>query len=247
MAAPSGPREPGVGAELANLPPMATAAAASSSSTSSKLASPVYSSNMPDISSELDKCEIHSVGSTSLATSSAVSEKDPTEDDDYMHDTDLNLELLRQKVKTLAVRPVEGGDGQQQEQEIWEHELAATVDKLDHLMMLRECSLTGTPTSGSLPVTPKHHSQLSSPVMAEKQKIKMFKKLDPLPLANVSMYALPTYLNSSSSNGGGGQQSLQLYAQQTPQNDLVTPCNEPMMAPTSVAVGGFKSKRKMSM
>lgn len=247
MAAPSGPREPGVGAELANLPPMATAAAASSSSTSSKLASPVYSSNMPDISSELDKCEIHSVGSTSLATSSAVSEKDPTEDDDYMHDTDLNLELLRQKVKTLAVRPVEGGDGQQQEQEIWEHELAATVDKLDHLMMLRECSLTGTPTSGSLPVTPKHHSQLSSPVMAEKQKIKMFKKLDPLPLANVSMYALPTYLNSSSSNGGGGQQSLQQYAQQTPQNDLVTPCNEPMMAPTSVAVGGFKSKRKMSM
>uniref|UniRef100_A0A1Q3FA11 Putative btk-associated sh3-domain binding protein sab n=1 Tax=Culex tarsalis TaxID=7177 RepID=A0A1Q3FA11_CULTA len=237
MAAPSGPREPGVGAELANLPPTAV------SSSSSKLASPVYSSNMPDISSELDKCEIHSVGSTSLATSSAVSEKDPTEDDDYMHDTDLNLELLRQKVKTLAVRPVEAvGDGQQQEQEIWEHELAATVDKLDHLMMLRECSLTGTPTSGSLPVTPKHHSQLSSPVMAEKQKIKMFKKLDPLPLANVSMYALPTYLNS-----GGGSQSHQQHPLQTPQNDLVTPCNEPMMAPTSVAVGGFKSKRKMSM
>lgn len=232
MAAPSGPREPGVGAELANLPP---ASAATAPSSSSKLASPVYSSNMPDISSELDKCEIHSVGSTSLATSSAVSEKDPTEDDDYMNDTDLNLELLRQKVKTLAVRPVEGGDGQQQEQEIWEHELAATVDKLDHLMMLRECSLTGTPTSGSLPVTPKHHSQLSSPVMAEKQKIKMFKKLDPLPLANVSMYALPTYLNPN--------QHPQ-HPQQT--NDLVTPCNEPMMAPTLAHVG-FKSKRKMSM
>lgn len=219
MAAPSGPREPGVGAELANLPPSAR-------------------SNMPDISSELDKC--HSVGSASLATSSAVSEKDPDEDDEYMRDTDLNLELLRQKVKTLAVRPVEGGDGQQQEQEIWEHELAATVDKLDHLMMLRECSLSGTPTSGSLPVTPKHHSQLSSPVMAEKQKIKMFKKLDPLPLANVSMYALPTYLNSSS------QPQHQLHLQQQPpQSDLVTPCNEPMLAP-AVAVG-FKSKRKMSM
>lgn len=235
MAAPSGPREPGVGAELANLPPSAMA------TSSSKLASPVYSSNnMPDISSELDKCEIHSVGSTSLATSSAVSEKDPTEDDDYMNDTDLNLELLRQKVKTLAVRPVEGGDGQQQEQEIWEHELAATVDKLDHLMMLRECSLSGTPTSGSLPVTPKHHSQLSSPVMAEKQKIKMFKKLDPLPLANVSMYALPTYLNP---NQGSQQQQQQNQPQNS--NDLVTPCNEPMMAPTLAA--GFKSKRKMSM
>lgn len=235
MAAPSGPREPGVGAELANLPPSAMA------TSSSKLASPVYSSsNMPDISSELDKCEIHSVGSTSLATSSAVSEKDPTEDDDYMNDTDLNLELLRQKVKTLAVRPVEGGDGQQQEQEIWEHELAATVDKLDHLMMLRECSLSGTPTSGSLPVTPKHHSQLSSPVMAEKQKIKMFKKLDPLPLANVSMYALPTYLNPNQ-----GSQQLQQQNQPQNSNDLVTPCNEPMMAPT-LAVG-FKSKRKMSM
>lgn len=239
MVAPSGPREPGVGAELSSLPP----------STSMKLNSPGassrdynYSSNMPDISTELDKCEIHSVGSTSVATSSAVSEKDPT-DDDNMNDEDLNLELLRQKVKTLAVRPVEGGDGQQQEQEIWEHELNATVDKLDHLMMLRECSLNGSPSGdgsqatnyASLPTTPKHHKQLS-PVLAEKQKIKMFKKLDPLPLANVSMYALPTYLSSSGVTPCSGMPVPM------GQNDLITPRNESVASAV-----GFKSKRKMSM
>ncbi|XP_058830266.1 SH3 domain-binding protein 5 homolog [Topomyia yanbarensis] len=239
MAAPSGPREPGVGAELSNLPPSTLSIKLSSSCASSSNYIN-YSSNMPDISTELDKCEIHSVESTSLATSSAVSEKDPS--DDYMNDADLNLELLRQKVKTLAVRPVEGGDGQQQEQDVWEHELNATVDKLDHLMMLRECSIRGpsivSPNENSqsnyisLPTTPKH--QQMSPVLAEKQKIKMFKKLDPLPLANVSMYALPTYLSSS-----GMPPTM---AVPMGQNDLITPCNEPV-AP----VVGIKSKRKMSM
>lgn len=179
LAAPSGPREPGVGAELSNLPPSTSSMKLSSPGASSCSNYHNFSSNMPDISTELDKCEIHSVGSTSLATSSAVSEKDPT-DDDYMNDADLNLELLRQKVKTLAVRPVEGGDGQQQEQDVWEHELNATVDKLDHLMMLRECSANSLSGSSlvdsnqannyaSLPTTPKHHQQLS-PVLAEKQK-----------------------------------------------------------------------------
>ncbi|KXJ71405.1 hypothetical protein RP20_CCG020668 [Aedes albopictus] len=256
LAAPSGPREPGVGAELSNLPPSTSSMKLSSPGASSASGYHNFSSNMPDISTELDKCEIHSVGSTSLATSSAVSEKDPTEDDDYMNDADLNLELLRQKVKTLAVRPVEGGDGQQQEQDVWEHELNATVDKLDHLMMLRECSASSlngaSPTTASyaasLPTTPKHHQHLS-PVLAEKQKIKMFKKLDPLPLANVSMYALPTYLSSSSSSGSSGMTpsgtgivpSVPIGGHHP---DLVTPRNE------SVALGptvGFKSKRKMSM
>lgn len=223
QAAPSGPREPGVGAELANILPTATPATSNSPFP--------YSSTMPDISSELDKCEIHSVGSASLATSSAVSEKDPTEEDDYstvtLHhddddvDDDLHLELLRQKVRTLAVRPVEGGDGQQQEQDVWEHELNATVDKLDHLMMLRECSRSNSGTVpasssspsvdpqqhySSLPATPKHQQQQQfgrgaslspvSPLHHDQHSIKMFKKLDPLPLANVSMYALPTYLSS---------------------------------------------------
>lgn len=51
-----------------------------------------------------------------------------------------DLEALKQKVKFLAVRPIEGGDGQQEHNANWEHELKVTVDKLDHLMMLNECA-----------------------------------------------------------------------------------------------------------
>lgn len=53
---------------------------------------------------------------------------------------ELNLEELRQKVKVLAVRPVEGSDGQTKD--CWENELTATVDKLDRLMMLQESNAT---------------------------------------------------------------------------------------------------------
>lgn len=49
-----------------------------------------------------------------------------------------DLEALRQKVRFLAVRPIEGGDGQQEQNDVWEHELNAFVDKLDHLMLLKE-------------------------------------------------------------------------------------------------------------
>uniref|UniRef100_A0AAG5DTF9 Uncharacterized protein n=1 Tax=Anopheles atroparvus TaxID=41427 RepID=A0AAG5DTF9_ANOAO len=275
QAAPSGPREPGVGAELANILPTATPA--------STCHFP-YSSTMPDISSELDKCEIHSVGSASLATSSAVSEKDPTEEDDYstvtLHhdddnvDDDLHLELLRQKVRTLAVRPVEGGDGQQQEQDVWEHELNATVDKLDHLMMLRECSrssnsgtvpaTTSSSPSGdpaqysSLPATPKHHQQHHhlhqqqqqfgrgsslSPVspLHDQHSIKMFKKLDPLPLANVSMYALPTYLSSGATGDATSGTLLTPISATSPLADMT------LRSTASARQEGAKLKRKMSM
>lgn len=49
---------------------------------------------------------------------------------------ELNVEELRQKVKLLAVRPVEGSDGQTKD--CWETELNETVNKLDRLMMLQE-------------------------------------------------------------------------------------------------------------
>lgn len=49
---------------------------------------------------------------------------------------ELDLEELRQKVKILAVRPVEGGDGKTKD--CWESELNETVNKLDRLMMLQE-------------------------------------------------------------------------------------------------------------
>lgn len=60
---------------------------------------------------------------------------------------DLNLEELRQKVKVLAVRPVEGGDGQTKD--CWESELNETVNKLDRLMMLQETIVSQSPVNTS--------------------------------------------------------------------------------------------------
>lgn len=168
LAAPPGPREPGVGAELC----------------------PV-----PDYNLELDKCEFPSMGSVSSLTASSVqSERDAESDDTCLDDDgeDYDLEALRRKVKTLAVRPVEGGDGQQ-EQDVWESELNATVDKLDHLMMMKECAAMNSkitvqqqpngnddPSVNSMPATPDKFTA-----------IKQLSKLEPLPSVNVSMRELP--------------------------------------------------------
>lgn len=102
------------------------------------------------------------------------------------------VEALRMKVKSLAVRPIEGGDGKQDEQESWESELNATVDKLDHLMLLREKRQPFVPEPVSLPQSPDH--------TLEQKPIKQLKKLDPLPLAIVSLQALPTSSNASPLN-----------------------------------------------
>ncbi|XP_037893192.1 SH3 domain-binding protein 5 homolog isoform X1 [Glossina fuscipes] len=119
-----------------------------------------------------------------------------------------DLEALRQKVKFLAVRPIEGGDGQQEQNDVWEHELNATVDKLDHLLLLKECAKqqqqlkqnkcrvsSVRPDSlgaeannkvntinNSLPITPEH---------LEQQPLKKLQKIEPLPTVNVSMRELP--------------------------------------------------------
>lgn len=197
-AAPSGPREPGVGAELSMIPE-AVAPAAARISVSGTAASAVVTSSgsimlnanvLPtlDYASELEKCDIASMGPSSLATSSAVSERgeDSGCDDDDV-DTDMDLEVLRQKVKVLAVRPVEGGDGEQT-QDVWESELNDTVDKLDRLLMLREreavISMTGGNTT--MPGTP---SKPVSPII--NGTIKMLQKAEPLPAVNVSMRELP--------------------------------------------------------
>lgn len=184
-AAPSGPREPGVGAELSNIPDKpqksncnSSIALAVSPPTSSTTPSPltINSNVLPilDYASELEKCEIPSLGHTSVTTSSAVSENG----DDNSEDDDLDLEELRKKVKVLAVRPVEGGDGQQT-QDVWETELNDKINKLDRLMMLRENELNN---SASLP---------STPVKKSPSPIKMLKKAEPLPSINVSMRELP--------------------------------------------------------
>lgn len=106
--------------------------------------------------------------------------------DDTQTDFD-EMEALKMKVRSLAVRPIEGGDGKQDEQESWESELNATVDKLDHLMLLREKTQSFHPEPVSLPDTPVRS--------IEQKPIKQLKRLDPLPLANVSLQLLPTSSN----------------------------------------------------
>lgn len=71
---------------------------------------------------------------SSKAANSRNEPNDPSLSEFDNHE--LNLEELRQKVKILAVRPVEGGDGKTKD--CWESELNETVNKLDRLMMLQE-------------------------------------------------------------------------------------------------------------
>lgn len=177
---PPGPREPGVGCDISEMTKSATI------KLNHTMNSNTLPQQLPDYSAELEKCEYPSL-SSSAVPSSAVSEKDPDEEEDP---DDLDLEELRQKVKTLAVRPVEGGDGQTTDTN-WEHELHTTVDKLDHLMMIRELSATQKNPS-SLPNSPKHAVISTLPSTPTNPTIKRLEKADPLPLANVSMYMLPT-------------------------------------------------------
>lgn len=166
-AAPSGPREPGVGAELG--------ADVGNESTSKHPTNYYMNSSsilpVPNFNDELDKCDVRTLGHTSVATSSAVSEKDIESE----NDEDLDLDELRRRVKILAVRPMEGGDGQQ-ETHVWEHELNATVNKLDRLMEIHESS----------------NSLTNSTVKLAPSPIKMLKMAEPLSLINVSMKELPT-------------------------------------------------------
>ncbi|XP_023158942.1 SH3 domain-binding protein 5 homolog, partial [Ceratitis capitata] len=150
-APPPGPREPGVGAEL-------------NSPTTTTLPS------LPDYQLELEKCDYPSIAGSQMSLSGnshrssdlvsvstqpasighslAGDESEMEEcDADYADSTELNgvvderdLEELRQKVKILAVRPIEGGDGEQQRNDMWENELTATVNKLDQLMLMNECA-----------------------------------------------------------------------------------------------------------
>lgn len=133
----------------------------------------------------LDEVEFESRShSRSTSTSRSRNETEPECDDDSD-----DVETLRIKVRNLAARPIEGGDGKQDEQKIWETELNATVDKLDHLMLLREKTQD---SYRSEPQSPVHHM--------EPKPIKQLQKLDPLPLAISSLQSLPTSSNALPSN-----------------------------------------------
>lgn len=86
----------------------------------------------PGVGAELSPLDLEydiegrSVGSMS---SSAVSA-------DEDEDEDAELDDLKLRVKRLAVRPIDGGEGCSYN--TWESELSATVDKLDHMLMMKE-------------------------------------------------------------------------------------------------------------
>lgn len=93
-----------------------------------------YAQSLDDTSSMKRGICADGAGSSSMTTNSRNEPTDITSNECDNHE--LNLEELRQKVKVLAVRPVEGCDGQTKD--CWESELNETVNKLDRLMMLQE-------------------------------------------------------------------------------------------------------------
>lgn len=178
-APPAGIREPGVGAESHEIP-----------------------AEPQNLEFNLDDVELDSryESRTESRNQSRTVSRTHSQSASQSRPSDVNesdLEALRMKVKSLAVRPIEGGDGKQDEQESWESELNATVDKLDHLMLLREKKQNFCPEPISLPQSPDHTIDL--------KPIKQLKRADPLPLAIVSLQTLPTSnaspLNSKIFNG----------------------------------------------
>lgn len=88
---------------------------------------------------DMKRGHLDGTGSRSMTTNSRNNSRNELADQTAELDNhELNLEELRQKVKVLAVRPVEGGDGKTQTKDCWESELNETVNKLDRLMMLQE-------------------------------------------------------------------------------------------------------------
>lgn len=240
---PPGPREPGVGAELnspTSLPDfrMELEKCDYPSMCGSQMslgAQSIKSDNVPSCS----KKKINN--NVSLATLASMEDSDLEEDDVIINSHSISeevgnfrgqdeismdvvdendLEKLRQKVKFLAVRPIEGGDGQQEQNDVWEHELNATVDKLDHLLLLKETcakhhvelkshhnnkltnvSIRPDSLGAEAPnlqkplikVTEADVNCSSLPTSPEHavKPLKKLHKLEPLPLGNVSMRELP--------------------------------------------------------
>lgn len=100
---PEGPREPGVGSE--------------------QVASWTEKETW-DLEKEMEKCELRSIGSLSIATSSAISE-----DDIDVEPIQEDLDELRRKVKELS-------EGKQDD---WAKELDEAITRLDDALFKEEC------------------------------------------------------------------------------------------------------------
>lgn len=164
-----GVREPGVGAEASEIPPE----------------SENLDFNLDDVTYE-GRSESRSTSRSRSEIGTEVEDEDEEEEEIVEAGKEDDVEALRLKVRSLAVRPIEGcGDGKQDEAHAnWESELNATVDKLDHLMLLRE------KTQGSVKSEPQ------SPLHFEQKPLKQLQKQNPLPLSIVSLQSLPTSQNA---------------------------------------------------
>ncbi|PSN33342.1 SH3 domain-binding protein 5 [Blattella germanica] len=130
LVPPHGPREPGVGAEL-NVYDVYEFGGSQDTAHGSdrieikdlQIGNSSKLSVLTDYELELDRCDLRSLGSLSVGTSSAA-----------------DLETLKVRVRELAVRPVDGGEGQSSDKQ-WENELNATVDKLDKRLLQHESDM----------------------------------------------------------------------------------------------------------
>ncbi|XP_060527761.1 SH3 domain-binding protein 5 homolog [Cylas formicarius] len=116
------PREPGVGAEL-NVPYTETP-------NSSPSKTPKHMCSLPDITAELDKCEICSVATTS----SAVSEKDESED------VYVDLEEVKAILKDMNIRP-EMAEGKNEDVYISELHIGNLSESTKHDFNERETAV----------------------------------------------------------------------------------------------------------
>lgn len=203
LPVPQGPREPGVGAELSS--PMTDENVLENelrfpdspdAKRFPKVSSSECNTSMVSESEPPSGCQSESEedGAADEETSKGIDDTDPS-GVQTKHEIaepgvdDEALESLRQKVKVLAIRPVEGGEGRQQEQSTWEDELNATVNKLDHLMMIRELNLKCA-SSTSAPTTPQHNSSRMASSRSPLPPIKMLKGGGQLPATNSSLNEL---------------------------------------------------------
>ncbi|XP_073970701.1 SH3 domain-binding protein 5 homolog isoform X2 [Rhodnius prolixus] len=131
---PTGPREPGVGAELvtSHLEEAICYSHLGDGliNDSRKNAEGDGAASPWDLEREMERADLRSLGSISVATSSAVSESDDLEAD-VVDEEEEDLDSLRNRVKELSV----GAEADPK----WANELGEAIARLDHALFIREC------------------------------------------------------------------------------------------------------------
>ncbi|BES96330.1 SH3 domain-Hypothetical protein protein 5 (SH3BP5) [Nesidiocoris tenuis] len=129
---PVGPREPGVGAEINSYHeekkhPLEIVKSESEERKDDGDCDGSAGAGSWDIEREMERADLRSLGSVSMATSSALSDADDLDIDPIEED----LEELRQKVRELSVADNNKGDE-------WACELSEAISRLDNAMFRKE-------------------------------------------------------------------------------------------------------------